>query len=304
MVLQGRATFFYDPWIHDDYRRGGEPVLLHLGFTFTLAEGEAFAAYQDSCGDVSTRVVHQYVHRDLVRLQGKATFSYDPWVHDAYGLAVDEAALGLRLWEFANVAFMQGFPGIREYSSLLPVPSKILPKLFSMEQILQLKKDYEAQFEFYDPNIIVTPGGRPVLERKILKRFLPALDAMGWHNYPSSFHLRTCRELWTKEPFNWENHPLDYRVWRTFHSEDWLLKQYFKKLKMTVKRADRYVKKRQAEDAVHARWRSENIEEWLAFVRDDPRDNTRMAQDDIFEYQQALELWRPGHKDLDYFREF
>lgn len=97
---------------------------------------------------------------------------------------------------------------------------------------------------------------------------------------------------------------MDFQVWRTLHSEDWRLKQYFKKLKMTVKRAERYVKKRQAEDAVHARWRSENIEEWLAFVRDDPRDNTRMAKDDIFEYQQALALWRQSEsaKDLDDFR--
>lgn len=66
-----------------------------------------------------------------------------------------------------------------DFSPLLRVPSMIYPKLFTLAQILKLKKEYESQFEFYDPNIIDNPGGRPVLERKIIDYLVPAIKALG-----------------------------------------------------------------------------------------------------------------------------
>lgn len=151
-------------------------------------------------------------HRQLLRIGGRAAFSYDPWIHEDFRLAVDDASFSVRFWEFANEAFRENPPSIINFSPLLRVPSLIYPKLFTLDQILKLKKEYESQFEFYDPNIIVTRGGRPALERKIINRFVPAIKALGWHNYPSAFHLRTYGPIWTKEPFNWEDYPSNYQA--------------------------------------------------------------------------------------------
>jgi 6-phosphogluconolactonase/glucosamine-6-phosphate isomerase/deaminase len=71
---------------------------------------------------------------------------------------------------------------------------------------------------------------------------------------------------------------------------------------MTVKRAERYEKKKRSEEISFNKWREANMDEWLAFVRDDPRLNTSVAKDDIFDYKQKLVVWREGHKDFEFFR--
>jgi hypothetical protein len=210
--IGGRAAFSYDPWIHEDFRLAVDDILLSLGFFFEISAAESFAFNEGPCSGAVAYNVQQYPYRDLVRIGGRAAFSYDPWIHEDFRLAVDDASFSVRFWEFANEAFRENPPSIINFSPLLRVPSLIYPKLFTLDQILKLKKEYESQFEFYDPNIIVTRGGRPALERKIINRFVPAIKALGWHNYPSAFHLRTYGPIWTKEPFNWEDYPSNYQA--------------------------------------------------------------------------------------------
>lgn len=117
-------------------------------------------------------------------------------------------------------------------------------------------------------------------------------------------HLRTCSSLWKEAPYHWHNHPLDYQAWRAQHIEDWRIKKYFKKLKKNLKRAEIYTAKKRAQAASLALWREKNREEWLAFVRDDPRQKTKGARDDISNYNREIALWRQNHQVLKIYRGF
>lgn len=249
-------------------------------------------------------IIEQGPYKDFVRVEGVARFSYDPWIHEGFRLWSVDVIFGIRFWEFEAQEFRETAPPMVDFSPLITDYTRVFPRRFSLEQVLRAAERYDAQFVWYDPNIIVSPGGRPALERKIIQHLVPAIKALGWHNYPSRYQLGLGPHILKEEPFLWENYPLDFQNWRALHSEDWRIKQYFKKLKMYVKRGQRYEAKKAAEELSMNKWRAANEAKWLAFVRDDPRQNRKGAKDDIFNYKKAMAVWLPVQQNFRCYREF
>ena len=211
----GKATFSYDPWVHEFFRFRVDNMQLSLSLFFEAAVSQDFydTAKEGGYWLMESIAVKQYPHSGLVRgvggkatfsydpwvhlrgVGGKATFSYDPWVHESFGFRVYDVQLSFRFWEYSADDFTERAPTMVDFKPLLPVYSAIFPKRFTLEQILKLKKEYEDQFEYYDPNIIVNRGGRRFLEKRIINFLVPSIKKFGWYNYPGPMHLRTCSDL-------------------------------------------------------------------------------------------------------------
>lgn len=135
---------------------------------------------------------------------------------------------------------------------------------------------------------LLRPELRSSMERKIINKLLPALEAFGWHNYPAPCH-RAPRWVWLEK--GWSDYPEGYREWRLKNLKNEDLYNYLQNLIMTRKVAIRFRKKKAKRmKKVEAR-RLVEMDKWLALVRDDPRENLKGAVDDIYTFREALQPW-------------
>lgn len=168
-------------------------------------------------------------------------------------------------------------------------------RVFAIDLAAKGKKaDLWASDEF--PNKI-TAKRRIHLVRRIFNHFLPALSyGFGWKNYPSVYQRSYPVGFWVKQ--GWKSFPFGYYRWFSSRLTDYHLQRYHWKLRMTLTVGTTYYKKKQIRERKVEAWRANNMDKWLAMVRQDPRRRFFDITEENYVYKQGLEAWASEQKDF------